>query len=221
MTDPSSQRLCLPRKRSSRADRVRILAVVLVVVVGTLTPLRLWPLTGVLCCLVFVGHTLARVPMALLLRRLAVFLPALLLISVSVPLSQGFESGWRITASIISRGTLSFLSVLWLAHVVPFTRLLRALQDLRVPLVVIAILALMRRYLVVLWEELERMRRARQARSFTRTSLLKQWTTAIRLIAMLLIRSMARSERVYGAMCARGWDGTMRTLDANGGPDRE
>jgi cobalt/nickel transport system permease protein len=33
------------------------------------------------------------------------------------------------------------------------------------------------------------------------------------MIGMLLIRALERSERVYGAMCARGWDGTLRTLD--------
>jgi cobalt/nickel transport system permease protein len=33
------------------------------------------------------------------------------------------------------------------------------------------------------------------------------------MISMLLLRSMERAERVQGAMAARGWDGTLRTLD--------
>jgi cobalt/nickel transport system permease protein len=33
------------------------------------------------------------------------------------------------------------------------------------------------------------------------------------MISMLLMRSFERAERVQGAMTARGWDGTLRTLE--------
>jgi energy-coupling factor transporter transmembrane protein EcfT len=36
-------------------------------------------------------------------------------------------------------------------------------------------------------------------------------------VATLLGRAVERGDRVYGAMVARGWDGTLRALD---GPER-
>jgi cobalt/nickel transport system permease protein len=82
-----------------------------------------------------------------------------------------------------------------------------------VPTILLAILAFMYRFLFVLWSELDTMRAARRARSFDRAGVVFRWRNAAQMIGMLLIRSLSRSERVYGAMCARGWDGTVRTLD--------
>ena len=39
------------------------------------------------------------------------------------------------------------------------------------------------------------------------------WTLLTSMIAMLLLRSFERAERVHDAMIARGWDGTIRTLE--------
>jgi cobalt/nickel transport system permease protein len=71
----------------------------------------------------------------------------------------------------------------------------------------------MYRYIFVLWDELDKMRVARRARSFGQTGLWFRWKTSAQLIGMLMIRAMSRAERVHGAMCARGWDGRVRTLE--------
>jgi len=57
------------------------------------------------------------------------------------------------------------------------------------------------------------MRTARQARTFGSPGLAFRWRIATQLIGMLLVRAMSRAERVHGAMCARGWDGRVRSLD--------
>jgi cobalt/nickel transport system permease protein len=146
-------------------------------------------------------------------RRLAIFLAFALFFAISVPLSQGFRGGWEIAQGILFRGVESFLAGLWLMSVVPFDRLLVTLRRLHVPTILLAILAFMYRFLFVLWNELDTMRDARRARTFDRAGLVFRWRNAAQMIGMLLIRSLGRSERVYGAMCARGWDGTLRTLD--------
>ncbi len=71
----------------------------------------------------------------------------------------------------------------------------------------------MYRFVFVLWDELDTMRTARSARTFAKRGALFRWRNSAQMIGMLLIRALGRSERVYGAMCARGWDGTLRTLD--------
>ncbi|MGH7128922.1 MAG: energy-coupling factor transporter transmembrane component T family protein, partial [Planctomycetaceae bacterium] len=135
------------------------------------------------------------------------------MLSFSVPLAEGLRGGWEIMAAILLRSTLSFLAVLWLVNVTPFDELLRTLRRLWVPAVLVAMLAFMHRYVFVLWDEQDRMRRARAARTFRAGSLWSRWTTAATQIGMLLLRSMQRAERVHKAMLARGWDGRVRTLD--------
>ncbi len=209
---PSEQQSASAKARHRRAVAVLLVAVALIAAAVTI-PLRWWPLEGVLASLVFALLSLARVPVAYLVRRLALFLPMVLLISLSLPAAQGFASGWELSAVILLRSTVAFLPALWLINVLPFPELLRTLKRLRTPTLLIAILAFMYRYAFLLWEELERMRTARAARSFGRGGLWFRWKTTAQAIGMLLLRSIDRAERVHGAMCARGWDGTMRSLD--------
>jgi len=181
-----------------------------VIVCGLLTPIGSWPVYGVLGTLVFIGHTVAEVPLGYLARRLAVFLPLLLMLSISLPAVEGFRRGSDIMAAILFRGSLSFLTVLWLIRVLPFAELLKTLTRLRVPALLVAMLAFMHRYALLLWSELSRMRVARSARTFGRAERHFRWKTSAQMIGMLLIRGMSRAERVHQAMCARGWDGQFR-----------
>jgi len=183
------------------------------ITLGMLLPPTHLPSHAALVCVLFAALSLARVPFGLVARRLAIFLAFALLFAVSVPLSQGFRGGWEIAQGILFRGVESFLSGLWLVSVVPFDRLLATLRRLGVPAILVAILAFMYRFLFVLWKELDTMRAARRARTFDQAGLVFRWRNSAQMIGMLLIRSLGRSERVYGAMCARGWDGTVRTLD--------
>ncbi|HEV8069449.1 MAG TPA: energy-coupling factor transporter transmembrane component T [Planctomycetaceae bacterium] len=212
-----NESLARPRPIRSLCHRlppiVASLFSVTAITVGMLLPPTHWPSHGALLCVLFAALSLARVPFRVVAGRLAIFLAFALLFAASVPLSQGFRGGWEIAQGILLRGTESFLSGLWLISVVPFERLLATLRRLHVPAILLAILAFMYRFLFVLWDELDTMRAARRARTFDRAGLMFRWRNAAQMIGMLMIRSLGRSERVYGAMCARGWDGTLRTLD--------
>ncbi len=63
---------------------------------------------------------------------------------------------------------------------------------------------LMHRYLFVLGHEAHRMNRARACRTFRNTRRF-QWQSLSTVIGQLFIRSADRADRVYAAMCARGW----------------
>jgi len=184
-----------------------------VIVSGLVTPVAFWPVYGVLGTLVFIGHTLAAIPLAYLARRMAIFLPLLLMLSISLPAVEGFRRGGDIMAAILLRGSLSFLTVLWLIRVLPFDQLLQTLIGFRVPVLLVAMLAFMHRYALLLWSELRRMRVARSARTFDRADRQFRWRTSAQMIGMLLIRAMSRAERVHQAMCARGWDGQFRQYE--------
>ncbi len=194
---------------------VKLFLTIGVIAVGLCLPAENWPAYGALASLVLIAHSLALIPLAYLIRRLAIFLPMVFLFSLSVPLSQGLRAGWEIMADMLLGSTLAFLALLWLVNVMPFDQLLVTLRRLHVPDVFVATLAFMYRYLFVLWDELDKMRTARRARSFGASHFGFRWKVSIQLIGMLLIRAMSRAERVHGAMCARGWDGRVRTLDEN------
>jgi cobalt/nickel transport system permease protein len=65
-------------------------------------------------------------------------------------------------------------------------------------------LALMFRYLPLLAEETRRMERARASRTFRRRRRLG-WQSLAAILGQLFIRTADRAERIYLAMCARGW----------------
>jgi cobalt/nickel transport system permease protein len=66
------------------------------------------------------------------------------------------------------------------------------------------------RFMFVLADESGRMVRARETRSFSRRPMpLKTFTS---IIGHLLLRTLDRAERVYRAMCCRGFDGSIRVI---------
>jgi cobalt/nickel transport system permease protein len=191
----------------------KLVATVAIVAIGVSVPIRYWPVEGALASLLFVAHALAEIPLAYVARRLAIFLPMVVMLSLSLPLAQGFQAGWEIGFAILVRSTVAFLATLWLVNVMPFDQLLVTLRRLWVPEALVAMLAFMYRYIFVLWDELDKMRVARRARTFGSGGLRQRWRISTHLIGMLLIRAMERAERIHGAMCARGWDGRVRTLE--------
>jgi len=184
-----------------------------VILAGVTIPATSWPALGVLGCLVFAAHSFAATPLRYLLRRVLLFLPWIGSMAVSLPLSQGLERGWELMLTIFLRGMLAFTASLWLMQVLPFPQLLRTLRRLHVPLVLVAILAFMERYIFVVWEELDTLRTAWRARTFGPTGLWFRWHTLAQLLGQLLIRSLTRAERIHRAMLARGWTGAMPWLD--------
>ena len=114
--------------------------------------------------------------------------------------------------SILIKNSLAIVAMLLLSAVTSFHTLLAALRKLGLPRVLVATLAIMERYRFVLAEELHRMATARRARSFRGRGTFS-FGLAGGLIGLLFLRAFERAERVHGAMVARGWQGTLRSLD--------
>lgn len=92
------------------------------------------------------------------------------------------------------------------------SELLQAMAGLGVPAAFVQTMSLTWRYLYVLADEVGRMRLARQARLFRPGRHLGHRDTLRvlgQLVGMLWWRSLARGERVYAAMLARGYGGRM------------
>lgn len=193
--------------------RLKIALTFAVILAVVLVPISLWPVHGCLACLVFAAHALADIPLSYLARRIALLLPAASLMALTIPVSRGLAAGWDLAATVVVRALLSFLGLLWLVNTTPFETLLAAFRGLGLPRSFVALLAFTYRYLFVVFDELARMRTAQRARTFGRRSPWRVWNSTVQLVAVLLIRSLNRSERVHQAMLARGWQGEIRTID--------
>jgi cobalt/nickel transport system permease protein len=112
--------------------------------------------------------------------------------------------GVKIFALVMLKANLCLLTTVLLANTTPFTEIVRVLQRLHVPWLFVTTLTLMHRYLFVLAGESERMRRARAGRTFT-SGRRFQWQSLSSVVGQLFVRASERAERIYNAMCARGW----------------
>ncbi|MCB9127506.1 MAG: cobalt ECF transporter T component CbiQ [Ardenticatenales bacterium] len=120
--------------------------------------------------------------------------------------------------SIMLRTWLSVQMAILLTATTDFPALTHALRHLKVPAVLVSIIAFMYRYLFVLVEEAQRLLRARASRSAVLPGqkggggLLWRAKVAGNMGGQLLVRSMARADRVYMAMQARGYRGELLTM---------
>ena len=131
----------------------------------------------------------------------------------------GTQEGLDFFISVLLKSWASVTAAVVLTATTPPLRLLEALRSLRIPAVLVAIVMLMYRYLFVLVEEAQSMMRARAARSAaigpkSGGSLVWRAKSAGGMAGSLFIRTLDRSERIYMAMVARGYDGTLRQADA-------
>lgn len=185
------------------------------VVAAVATPIGQWQVLGGLGLLLVFLIGLSGCSLRTLLFRWAGFL--VLVGFLAIMIAPGLPDRSRhglaaVILTILAKNSLAFLAMLLLAAVTPWRLLIRAMHKLGVPLLLVATLLFMERYLHVLADELGRMTTARRARTF-RPGHLLSWTVLTSMIAMLFLRSFERADRVHDAMIARGWDGTLRTLD--------
>jgi cobalt/nickel transport system permease protein len=198
-----------------------------------LLPAGSWPAYLFIFSILFVLTIIADIGIVYLLKRSALALPFLL---AALPLVfQASETHFTfaigdlvVTLSrdgfirFISLGIKSWLSiiaVILLASTTSFTELLLALRSLKIPQLLVAVFSLMWRYLFLMVEEVDRLTRARLSRSGkkplsqTRSGGSVIWRARVTgsMAGSLFIRALERSERVYQAMLARGYDGEIRS----------
>jgi cobalt/nickel transport system permease protein len=195
----------------------------------TLTPVGHWLVLGLLAAPLAIAVAVSRLPVLLVLRRSALALP---FIVVAVPLVftkdgdtlftlQPFgwtasEEGLAAVLTILTKSWLSVVAAITLTATTPALELLRAMRVLAVPRILVATVSFMYRYLFVIAGEAQRLLRARDSRSASleghKCGGSVWWRAGVlgHMVGSLFLRSYERSERVYAAMQARGYDGELR-----------
>ncbi len=148
-----------------------------------------------------IAALLSRIPPLFLLKRLAWLSPLILGVALVNALQPAARGSWL---TVAVKSAICLLTIILVSNTTPFSRILRVLKAVRVPGLLITTLALMHRYLFVLVDEAERMRRARASRTFSHRRG-AGWQTLSTVVSQLFIRASERAERIYDAMCARGW----------------
>lgn len=176
-------------------------ATLAVAVASVVTPLGRWPVLLAIAVGLALAALASRIPPGFLLGRLVLLEPLAAGVALLAVLQP---NGLGIALAIVVRSTLCLSAAILLTSTTPFAALLETLRALRLPSLLLTVLALLYRYLFVLVDEAERMQRARAGRTFGRGRRLA-WASLATLVGQLFVRSTERAERIYAAMCARGW----------------
>ncbi len=202
------------------SPRSRVLATVAAVLAVVSTPPAALPAFAAYLLTLLAGLLAARVGWRVPVTRMAFAAIFVLLMTCLTPFTASHGAapvahagGWPVYAAglwIVWNATIKavlsvgFLSLLMAAT--PPQHILQALDDLRLPRLVVALTGFIYRYLHVLREEAVRMRRAGLCRGYRGRWLWHAGPVGA-MIGSLFMRSYERAERVHGAMLARGYDG--------------
>ncbi|MEW5954155.1 MAG: cobalt ECF transporter T component CbiQ [Bacillota bacterium] len=202
--------------------RVKLLAILgYIVIITTLSSFFALAL-GIIFLLALA--LLSRVELVMIIKRLLWIFPFAGALVVIFPFITPGDPVWQARVGMITltataqglswalvlalRVLNAVLALTLLTATTSFRELMQTFRDLRVPAVFVQTIEFMVRYILVLVDEANRMRVARQARCFKKgRSLLDYHTvkTLGQMIGVLFLRSCGRGERVYLAMLARGF----------------
>lgn len=238
--DPYQPRTSPVHALDSRAKLVLTLAFVLT---AALMPTGAWAAYLLLLALVVSVELLSLLGVGFVVKRASLALPFVLaalpllftvegrpVFEVAVGASSFAASveGLERFVSVALKSWLSVQAAVVLAATTPFPDLLQAMRSLGFPRLIIGIFGLMWRYLFLLVDESLRLMRARSARSGEsevrrRSGGTLAWRARVAggMVGNLFLRAYERSDRIYAAMLARGYDGEVRLLTVPSLPRRD
>ena len=122
------------------------------------------------------------------------------------------HQGVALAGLITLKTNAIFLCILSLVATTPAPSLAKAMTALRVPDKFAFLFLFTYRYLHVIAEEYGRLATAARLRGFVPATDRRTYRAYAALVAMVLVRSFDRSQRVYQAMVLRGFTGTFPSL---------
>ncbi len=227
--DPYQERASLIHRLDAR---IKLVLVVAFILTAALTPTAAWPVYVLLLAIILSLEILSELGIFFYLKRALLAVPFVL---AALPVLFTIEGqplvhlpfGLAITLpgldrflSVSFKSWISVQAAIMLASTTTFPDILMAMRALRLPRLMVAVIGLMWRYIFVIVDEVLRMLRARTSRSGESGtagyrpggSLLWRSQVTGGMAGSLFLRSLERSDRIYNAMLARGYDGEVRSL---------
>jgi cobalt/nickel transport system permease protein len=206
--------------------QARILCVLLLLLATVLTPNGQW-LTWCIYGAAILGMLLvSRVTLGVLCKRIVVEYAFVGVVLIGTLFREGGDVVWQwgwlqitttgltVLGSVSFKALLSLLLLNMLTLTTPVPMLLHGLAVLKIPPLLIAILASMYRYVGLLIEEFSAMRRAAVSRNLMGGS---HWQRLVigNMIGSLFIRTYERGDRIHQAMLSRGYQGIPTTIETS------
>ncbi len=201
--------------------RAKILFFIGTIIVCVSTPADRWPAFAGYFVILAVIAAASLLPIRHLAMRLLLVAPFVLFTLISVPFMKSGEtggyslgigglhvsrSGLLVLWNVAAKSSLCVLSVILLTSTTKFSKLLAGLGALHVPAIFTMLLGFAYRFIFIIEDEAERMKRAGDSRGYAGRWLWHARTIG-RMIGALFLRSYERAERVHAAMLSRGFDG--------------
>jgi len=214
------------------APRTRVLCALLFVFATTLTPNGHWWTWAMYGAGLAVLILFCRVTLLTLLQRVAVESTFIGVVLIGTLFRGGGEVLWQwgwlqvTTQGLLVLGSVSLkallcllmLNLLTLTTSVP--ALLHALVELKMPPLLVAVMASMYRYIAVLVTEFNTMQRAAASRNLLGSNRHQRLVLG-NMIGSLFIRTYERGDRVHQAMLARGYTGVPSVAEIPKGGRRD
>jgi cobalt/nickel transport system permease protein len=206
----------------SRLDaRVKIVGAVGAIVICVSTPPAAFGAFAVYVLSLIMLIALSRLSLREVGRRAVVVVPFALMVAAFAPFLHADQTGGGISLglagapsvsaglvvwNVLAKSLLSVTMIVVLTATTPFPELINALRGLWAPEIVVLLLSFTYRYLFVLADEFQKLRRAHDMRGY-RGRWLWQASSIGNLIGAMFIRTYERAERIYVAMISRGYEG--------------
>jgi cobalt/nickel transport system permease protein len=183
----------------------------------------------ILLAMVVALCVLSKIPLRFFFLRTTIFIPIfagilalpLPFITPGAPFAQVRIEGLVISATqegifravqFTFRVWVCVASSILLVLTTKFSRLIRAMEDFKFPRVLVTMTAVTYRFIFLFIGEAYRMTLAKESRTVTRQRWMENIRSLAKMIATLFIRAHERGERVYLAMTARAYAGTVKSM---------
>lgn len=208
--------------------RTKLIFSLVFLILMVLTPVKEIERFGLYFVLILTIIFIARIPPVYIFKRSIVILPFVLVIAgfavfftegrvlreidfVLFKLRLTYE-GVSILLNVLVKSWLSVVTLTTIMLSTRFEDLLKGMELLKAPQIIVVMMSFMYRYIFVIIDEAVHLMQARNVRYFG-GRFLSQVPVLGNMAGILFIRTYERAERIYAAMAVRGFTGQMRSIN--------
>jgi cobalt/nickel transport system permease protein len=202
----------------SLPSHLKIISAIAFILIVVSTPITKWQAFIAYFLWLLIVVSIARIPFSLLFKRSLIEIPFVFFAILMPFFGTGekvqvgpfdlYREGLIAGSGIVAKGTLGVMTAIILSTSTTAREILRGLERLKLPALMVQIASFMLRYVNVVNDEMERMKVARESRGFEATGI-KHWRVLATAAGALFIRSYERGERVHLSMLSRGYEGVL------------
>ena len=199
----------VPSLWAVRSPQFRLLWALVYVIATATLQVGWWAALALMASVLGITVILSRLPVGFAAVRTGLLSLPAVLIALPMAWFQADKVGWL--GFIVAKALLAVGMMVTLISTTSFPEIINALRRARCPELLLSLLAFTYRYIFLLVEQSERLQMTYRCRVAGASPALKRRALG-NIAATLFTRSLERSNRIYDAMLARGFNGTFPGL---------